>query len=101
METHAQHLHKAPSHGWKHYFFEFLMLFLAVTLGFFVENQREHYVEHQRANEFAKSLVKDLQNDLTSIDVQKKSSAIFVAITDSLLDLSGRKLEGRDAAEFS
>jgi hypothetical protein len=27
METHAQHLHKAPGQGWKHYFFEFLMLF--------------------------------------------------------------------------
>ena len=23
METHALHLHKAPSHGWKHYLFEF------------------------------------------------------------------------------
>ena len=22
METHAHHLHKAPGHGWKHYFFE-------------------------------------------------------------------------------
>lgn len=101
METHAHHLHKAPSHGWKHYFFEFLMLFLAVSLGFFVENQREHYVEHQRANEFAKSLVQDLQNDTTSINIQKKSSEIFVAITDSLLSLSERNLEGRNAAEFS
>src|SRR5690348_17336976 len=98
METHAHHLHKAPSHGWKHYFFEFLMLFLAVTLGFFVENQREHYVEHQRANEFAKSLVHDLQTDMSSIDIQKKSSQLFVAISDSLLVLSNGKLEGRNAA---
>jgi hypothetical protein len=30
METHAHDLHKAPAHGWKHYFFEFLMLFLAL-----------------------------------------------------------------------
>jgi hypothetical protein len=48
METHANHLHKAPGHGWKHYLFEFFMLFLAVTAGYFVENQREHYLEHQR-----------------------------------------------------
>ena len=34
-------------------FREFLMLFLAVTLGFFVENQREHYIEHVRAKEFS------------------------------------------------
>ena len=32
------------------------MLFLAVTLGFFVENQREHYVEHLREKQYAKSL---------------------------------------------
>jgi hypothetical protein len=34
---------------WTHYFWEFFMLFLAVSAGFLVENQREHYVEHQRA----------------------------------------------------
>ena len=63
METHAHHLHKAPGHGWQHYLFEFLMLFLAVTLGFFVENQREHYVEHQRLVRFAKQLVNGLETD--------------------------------------
>src|SRR5579864_3075045 len=41
METHAHELHKAPGHGWKHYFFEFFMLFLAITLGFYAENLRE------------------------------------------------------------
>ena len=40
------------------------MLFLAVTLGFFVENQREHYIEKQRAKKFATSLIRDLENDI-------------------------------------
>ena len=65
METHAHHIHKAPGHGWKHYFFEFFMLFLAVSLGFFVENQREHYVEHQREREFARQLYSELLDDST------------------------------------
>jgi hypothetical protein len=39
------------------------MLFLAVTLGFLVENQREHYVEHQRLVRFAKQLVNGLARD--------------------------------------
>jgi hypothetical protein len=39
------------------------MLFLAVTLGFFVENQREHYVEHQRLVRFARQLVSGLERD--------------------------------------
>jgi hypothetical protein len=38
MEVH-QHSH-TPRKKWHHYFWEFLMLFLAVTLGFLVENQR-------------------------------------------------------------
>jgi len=41
MEVHA-HSHTERK-KWTHYFWEFFMLFLAVTLGFLVENQREHY----------------------------------------------------------
>ena len=67
METHAQHLHKAPGHGWKHFFFEFFMLFLAVTLGFFVENMRENYVERKRGKEYIRSLYEDLKTDTTRI----------------------------------
>ena len=63
METHADHIHKAPGKGWKHYFFEFLMLFLAVFAGFLAENWREHYVEHQREKKFARRLLSDLQQD--------------------------------------
>ena len=63
MESHAHHIHKAPGQGWKHYFFEFLMLFLAVFAGFLAENQREHIVEHQREKKFAKRLLSDLRQD--------------------------------------
>jgi len=68
IETHAHHLHKTPGHGWKHYFFEFLMLFLAVTLGFLAENQREHYVERQREKQFAQLLLADLKKDAQWMD---------------------------------
>jgi hypothetical protein len=65
MEVH-HHSHSSRK-KWTHYFWEFLMLFLAVTLGFFVENQREHYIEKQRAKEFAKSMVADLELDVYSL----------------------------------
>ena len=61
MEVHA-HTH-TPRKKWTHYFWEFLMLFLAVTLGFFVENQREHYVEHQREKQYMRSMIEDLVQD--------------------------------------
>jgi hypothetical protein len=49
METHAHHLHHAPGKKIWHYFYEFLMLFLAVFCGFLAENFREHHLEKERA----------------------------------------------------
>jgi hypothetical protein len=66
MEVHHPH-HVHHSKKWKDYLFEFLMLFLAVTSGFFMENQREHYVESQRVKEYARSLVHDLGEDTVMI----------------------------------
>ena len=69
METHAHHLHKAPGKNFWHYFFEFFMLFLAVSLGFFVENLRERHVENERATELAKSFYAELKAD--SVIIQR------------------------------
>ena len=99
MEVH-HHAH-TPGKKWTHYFWEFLMLFLAVTLGFLVENQREHYIEHIRAKDFSRTLVKDLQHDTAAIHVQKRTAAIYIAMVDSLLTLSKTRLEGRNATRFS
>jgi hypothetical protein len=80
MEVHA-HSHTARK-KWTHYLWEFLMLFLAVTLGFFVENQREHFVEHQRAKIFAESLVEDLQTDTAEIRLSGNNIDSFLIMTD-------------------
>src|SRR5438552_4843240 len=70
METHASHLHKAPGYGFKHYLFEFLMLFLAVYCGFLAENWREHLVTQKMEKQYVKSFYQDLtadENDLQQI----------------------------------
>ncbi len=61
MEVH-HHAHTSRK-NWTHYFWEFLMLFLAVFCGFLAENQREHMVEHAREKKFAASLFEDLKKD--------------------------------------
>ena len=63
METHAHHLHNAPGHGWKHYFFEFVMLFLAVFCGFLAENLREDQVEHRREQLYMNRVIQDLKSN--------------------------------------
>ncbi len=61
MEVHA-HTH-TPRKKWTHYFWEFLMLFLAVIAGFYAENIREHKVEHRRGKEYLRSFLADLKTD--------------------------------------
>ena len=70
MEVHA-HSH-TPRKKWTHYFWEFLMLFLAVFCGFIAENQREHIVEREREKKFAKRLLSDLREDSTFIEFRIK-----------------------------
>ncbi|MBK9661465.1 MAG: hypothetical protein IPO68_16460 [Chitinophagaceae bacterium] len=65
MEVHA-HTH-TPRKKWTHYFWEFIMLFLAVFCGFLAENQREHMIEHQREKKFIRSLISDLSADTTRL----------------------------------
>jgi len=60
------------------------MLFLAVTLGFFVENKREHYIETVRAKEFARTLVLDLTSDTANMTYIMNRINIQVKNTDSL-----------------
>ncbi len=67
MEVH-HHAHSTPK-KWKHYIWEFFMLFLAVFCGFLAENQREHFVEHNREKQFMRSLVEDLETD--TIELQR------------------------------
>jgi len=48
---------------WAHYFWEFLMLFLAVFCGFLAEYQLEHVIENQREEQYARQLLADLRSD--------------------------------------
>ena len=85
MEVHA-HTHTQRK-KWTHYFWEFLMLFLAVSLGFFVENQREHYVEHKRAKEFAILLIDDLNFDIAELTRADRILNKIIMSGDSLASL--------------
>jgi hypothetical protein len=83
MEVHA-HSH-TPRKRWTHYFWEFLMLFLAVTAGFFVENQREHYIEHIRARQYASTMLEDLKADNEALLSGIKINQLIIDKIDTLL----------------
>lgn len=62
MEAHHSH---NPGHKkkWHEYLLEFLMLFLAVFLGFLAENLREHKVEKHRTEQHMHTMVENLKYD--------------------------------------
>ena len=95
MEVHA-HTH-TPRKKWLHYFWEFFMLFLAVTAGFFVENVREHKIEKDRERQFMKSLLQDLAMDSVFLSENVKTGPRIVRYTDSLAnELQLIPLKGRE-----
>jgi hypothetical protein len=57
----------------KEYFFEFLMIFLAVTLGFFAENFREQISDSHREKEYAKEWYTELKDDSAAAAIKLES----------------------------
>ena len=72
MEVH-HHPHLAHKEKpWKEYLLEGLMIFIAVTMGFFAENIREGFVERHNKKVSLEAVVVDLENDIKLIDFQIK-----------------------------
>jgi hypothetical protein len=83
MEVH-QHSHTERK-KWSHYLWEFFMLFMAVTLGFFVENQREHYVERNRGLQYIRSFVEDLVQDTSNFSMLLTNYKEKASVLDNML----------------
>jgi hypothetical protein len=94
MEVHQPHSHH--SRKWKDYLYEFLMLFLAVTAGFFVENKREYYIEHERAAQFSRLLLADLQQDSTMFENRNRDIRSMQQGYDTLIYQLTQKVGATD-----
>ena len=103
MEVH-HHGHVHHQKKWKEYFFQFFMLFLAVFCGFLAENQREHFIEHQREKKFIRSLIRDLKADTIrlqnyiSLRVQKR---IYIDSLTHLLSSQLHKQMGNETYYYA
>lgn len=87
MEVHHHpDLHHKPK-KWKEYFLEFLMIFLAVTMGFFAENLREHFSNKEKEHHYVQNIIADLNNDITQIDAIIAVQKSFHQHLDSALNI--------------
>ncbi len=85
MEVHS-HSHTARK-KWAHYFWEFLMLFLAVSFGFYAENLREGMLHKKEVKTHMNSLIADLQTDILLFDSVLDRNTYGAQMADSLIEL--------------
>jgi len=85
MEVH--HHPEVEKKSFKEYILEGLMIFLAVTMGFFAESLREHINEHERAKEYAITLFADLKEDTAELHGYIAYNKKANANVDSLMQL--------------
>ena len=93
MEVHA-HSH-TPRKKWTHYFWELLMMILAVFCGFLAEYQLEHKIEKDREKQFIQSFIEDLETDIAAINKNLLFRKTKGDQLDSLINLlSEQKIKG-------
>ena len=83
MEVHA-HTH-TPRKKWTHYFWEFLMLFLAVFCGFLAEYQLEHKIERDKEKIYVQNLLEDLKTDTVIYSDFTRNNKILFNSIDTLI----------------
>ncbi len=80
-----QHLDQfSPKKKWYVYFIDFIMLFVAVTLGFLAENVRDQQTDKNREISYLKNVHEDLLVDLNRFElcyVRQQLAAAYVGFT--------------------
>jgi hypothetical protein len=85
MEVH--HHPNVEKKNFKEYFLEFLMIFLAVTMGFFAESIREHVTDNAKEKEYILSMIEDAEKDTSNMSHAILLNEIRINQLDSLANL--------------
>ncbi|WP_259066851.1 hypothetical protein HDF24_21125 [Mucilaginibacter sp. X4EP1] len=90
------HHHPELPHGkkkhFKEYVLEFLMIFLAVTMGYIAENVREHISDNAREKEYITGMIENLKTDTANLTFNLRSIKKQIGGIDTLLTISRDKL---------
>ena len=87
MEVH--HHPKVEKKNFKEYFLEFLMIFLAVTMGFFAESVHEHFNKNEIEKRNIESYYVDLKKDSADLIWVIKRCEKNISLIDSLSQIQG------------
>ena len=70
---------------WKEYFLEFLMIFLAVSMGFFAESIRENITNNEKEKQYVFSMINDLKDNKGKLETHIKQEKESRDMLDSLI----------------
>ncbi|HEV8272798.1 MAG TPA: hypothetical protein VGQ04_15910 [Chitinophagaceae bacterium] len=99
MEVHS-HTHTERK-KWTHYLWEFLMLFLAISLGFYAENLREGIKHKEEVKTHMRSLLSDLESDVLFFDSVIERNSYSTKMADSLINLLHSNISNTPAIYFT
>lgn len=85
MEVHHHPDLHHKKKNFREYFLEFLMIFLAVTMGFFAENIRELIKSNEEIHENIQSVLADLESDVAHFNVMLDMNTYGYTAADSLV----------------
>lgn len=83
MEVH--HHPEVGKKGFKEYLLEGLMIFLAVTMGFFAETLREGITDNRQTHEYMQSMVRDLESDIALYRSSIKFNIQYSQMIDTIV----------------
>jgi hypothetical protein len=85
MEVHKHPHHVTHKKKWGEYLLEFLMIFLAVTMGFIAEQIRERHVEKERLHNYFSSMMLDIESNISVLDSAIKENSKMVFKYDTIV----------------
>jgi len=99
MEVH--HHPEVEKKGFKEYILEGLMIFLAVTMGFFAESIRENITNGEHVKQLTMQLVRDLKNDTANLQeniiyetkLNKKEDSLFTLLQQPLKKIDTKRMQ--------
>jgi len=93
MEVHHHPDLHHKKKNFKEYFLEFLMIFLAVTMGFIAENLREHISDKEQVQRYMQSMVNNLKSDGEMYRSYDSMSVSYCTTIDSIFTLLNNNIK--------
>ena len=89
-----------PKRNFRDYIYEFIMIFVAITGSYFMENMRERVVEHSKEKEYIARLVRDVKEDTTNLKYLIRSNREQMEGLDSLAILIEKPVSSMDTIDI-